>query len=42
MAKTTEASLLELLEHWPELNRIRVDEATKADARRALEQMLAL
>ncbi len=42
MAKTSVASLLHLLEHWPESSRIHVDAATARDARLCLERMLAL
>ncbi len=42
MALTTEAKLLALLKDWPEANRVRVAPGLKADARLALDRMLAI
>jgi quinolinate synthase len=42
MARTTPAKLLDVLEHWPEANRVEVPEAIATDARIALERMLSL
>lgn len=42
MAKTNESNLLTLLRDWPESQRVSVDAATAAEARVALERMLAL
>lgn len=42
MAKTHAASLLTLLQDWPESHRVTVPEATATPARRALETMLSL
>jgi len=42
MAKTNETNLLALLQSWPVANEIHVDEDLAADARLALERMLAI
>ena len=42
MARTTEAAVLDILQHWPDENRVRVPEAIANDARLCLQRMLAL
>jgi quinolinate synthase len=42
MARTNEANLLALLEAWPADRIVRVEAGVAADARKALERMLAL
>lgn len=42
MARTNPGKLLDVLEHWPEANRVEVPEAISREARVALERMLAL
>lgn len=42
MSMTSEKSLCEVLEHWPQANVIRVPESVAGEARTALERMLAL
>lgn len=42
MAKTTEQNLLDVLQRWPEINRVSVANCDKRNAHRALETMLSL
>ena len=42
MYVTDQQSVLDLLQDWPEKNKVTVPEAVAADAKKALERMLAL